>query len=364
MRIAVDAHVFDEKFQGSRTYLEGIYREAIQLKKDWEFYFFAKDVDNLESVFGKWNHVHYVPLTSKNKYNRLLFEFPRLLKKHQIDFAHFQYITPLTSSSKYFVTTHDILLLEPRFKKYFPWKYRMLNGILFKRAARRSNFVLTVSGYSKQKIEEYLGLPSASIYITPNAVTKPSVKIEKDYVKKHYGIEKYILYVSRVEPRKNHLTLLRAFLNLKLHEKGYSLVFVGARDLPYPALDSFIDKHEEELKDAFHQLPGISGEALQHFYALAQAFVYPSLAEGFGIPPLEAAMHGTPVICSNATAMKDFSFFKHHIDPSDQQAMEKSIVEVVNGNHDNPDQIIQAIDQQYSWKKAAEVLVKALEENS
>ena len=364
MRIGIDAHVFDEKFQGSRTYLEGIYKEAIRLRENWEFYFFAKDVNQLMTVFGNWDHVKYIPLTSNNKYTRLLLEFPRLLKKHRIDYAHFQYIAPLNVPCKYFVTTHDILFLEPRFKKYFPWKYRFLNSILFKRSARHSNFVLTVSDYSKQKIQEHFNLTPSKVYVTTNAVSLPNLEIKENYIHKEYKIAKYILYVSRVEPRKNHLALLRAFMNLNLADKGYMLVFIGSKDLPYPELDAYVAKHEEKLKNTFFQFPGISGEALQHFYSQAEVFVYPSLAEGFGIPPLEAAMHETPVVCSNATAMSDFSFFRHHINPNDQSALEKAIMDALQGNVENLDSLKLDIQRRYSWKESAEVLIQAVEEDA
>jgi len=363
MRIAIDAHVFDEKFQGSRTYLEGIYREAIGLKPDWEFYFLAQNTEILRATFGHHKHVHYVPLESKNKYTRLLFELPILLKRLKIDYAHFQYITPFFKVCRYFVTTHDVLLLERAFKRYFPWKYRMINGYLFTRSAKRSALVLTVSAYSKDKIIENFKLDPSSVYVTPNAVMKPSIKAAPNYIQKRHGIEKYILYVSRVEPRKNHLTLLRAFVNLKLHEKGYSLVFIGAKDLPYPELNAFLENQTEDIRNRVLHFPGISGEELQYFYANADVFVYPSLAEGFGIPPLEAAMFDTPVICSNATAMKDFSFFQHHINPENTAALENALKEVFSGKIDDPEFVKGEIEYHYCWKRSAEVLVQAIEEN-
>lgn len=363
MRIAIDAHVFDEKFQGSRTYLEGMYLEAIHLRPEWKFFFIARNTANLQSIFGVHPNVHYLSLASKNKYRRLLLELPRLLKEYKIDYAHFQYITPLKRVCRYLVTTHDVLFFEPSFKKYFPFKYRFINGSLFKRSARESHLVFTVSEYSKQKILQFFRLSPSKVFVTPNAVQEPYFETDKEYIKKNYGIEKFLLYVSRVEPRKNHLALAKAFVNLKLYEKGYSLVFIGAKDLPYPELDSFIQKQPESIKSVIHQFPGIAGADLQQFYANAEVFIYPSLAEGFGIPPLEAAMVGTPVICSNATAMKYFSFFKHHIDPENLSELENALEEVIRGNVDNPEAIKEEIRSRYSWKLSAEVMLKAIEES-
>ncbi len=364
MKIGVDAHVFDEKFQGSRTYLEGIYLEAIRMRPTWEFFFFAKNVATLEMTFGKHQNVHFIALTSSNKYQRLLFEFPRVLRKYKIDYAHFQYIAPPIRACHYFVTTHDILFLENRFKNYFPWKYRFINGKLFKRSAKQSSFVLTVSDYSKEKVIQHFKLPSNKVYVTPNAVKKPIFERDIEYINKRYGINNYLLYVSRVEPRKNHLALAKAFFNLELHSQGYSLVFIGANDLPYPELDAYLEQQPESIKEKVYQFPGISGKDLQQFYANAVAFVYPSLAEGFGIPPLEAAMVGTPVICSNATAMEDFQFFQHHIDPQNQDALENAIMDVLRGNTEDAELVKKKIEERYRWEESASIMLKALEENN
>ena len=100
MKLLVDAHIFDEKFQGTRTYLKGLYSALIPIAKDWEFYFIANDVENLEQEFGKFSHVHYLKFTSKNKYYRLLIDLPRIIKKNKIDYSHYQYISPFIKNCK------------------------------------------------------------------------------------------------------------------------------------------------------------------------------------------------------------------------------------------------------------------------
>lgn len=365
MRIIIDAHVFDEKFQGSRTFLKGLYNSLIIQKPDWTFIMVAQDVKHLQKEFGQHPHVEYVPLQSSNKYWRLLVELPRIIKKVKADYAHFQYISPFVSACKYIVTTHDILFEEPRFRQYFPLKYRLINGSLFKRSARKAAIVTTVSEYSKQKIEELYQVNPGNIVVTPNAVNTAENTIEKsDYVKTKYGCERYILYVSRIEPRKNHLALLQAFVNLKLNEGGYQLVFIGAYDLNYPEMDAFLALHSEEFQNHLHQFKNISDEDLQQFYVNAEFFAYPSLAEGFGIPPLEAAMNNLNVICSSVTAMSDFSFFKYHVDPRNKEAFETAIKQLIEGNGDNLDKVKKAIEEKYQWKRAAEVLALAIVENA
>ena len=127
MRLLIDAHIFDEKFQGTRTYLKGLYSALIPMAKEWEFYFVANDIKNLEKEFGIAKNVHYLKFSSQNKYYRLLIDLPSLVKENKIDYAHYQYISPFIKNSKTIVTTHDILFNEDRFKKYFPLKYRIIN---------------------------------------------------------------------------------------------------------------------------------------------------------------------------------------------------------------------------------------------
>jgi len=308
MKILIDAHIFDDKYQGTRTYIKGLYSALIPIAKDWNFFFVANDIENLKREFGSASNVHYLQYKSKSKYYRLLIDLPRIIKENDIDFTHYQYITPFLNHCKSIVTTHDILFKEKRFKKYFPLKYRLINGFLFQLSAKKADVLLTVSEYSKEKISEYYNLPTRSIYVTPNAVSSDFICDNKGSVKAKYSIVKYILYVSRIEPRKNHIALLQAYTELKLWEKGYKLVFIGVEDIVSEDLINYKEKYESVLKENVLWLEGIAYEELKCFYQDCELFVFPSFAEGFGIPPLEAIVMDKKVLCSNATAMEDFNF--------------------------------------------------------
>lgn len=365
MKLVVDAHVFDEKFQGSRTYVKGLYSALFLLKPDWHFFLVAHDIKNLQAEFGKRENVTYVPLKSKNKYWRLFYELPAIIRELKVDFAHFQYISPLFKSCRYIVTTHDILFEEQRFRKYFPFKYRFVNGLFFKRSVKGADIVVTVSDYSKQKIAEIYKINPERIFVTSNAIEIPSSTIVKnDYIRNNYGCTKYILYVSRIEPRKNHLALLKAYINLRLYEHNYQLVFVGSFDIAYPEMDEFITNHKDQFEKRLYKFRDVSQADLQQFYTNAEFFVYPSLAEGFGIPPLEAAMCHQKVLCSSATAMKEFSFFKYHIDPERQDMFEQAITSLITDDEYDFGRIQKAIAHSYQWPKSAEVLIKAIETNN
>ena len=99
MKLFVDCHVFDGKFQGTRTYIQGIYTNLLH-HKEIDYYFAARDIKNLKRIFGESENVHYITLKSKGSLSRLIFEIPSIIKKYNIDYAHFQYISPLIKNCK------------------------------------------------------------------------------------------------------------------------------------------------------------------------------------------------------------------------------------------------------------------------
>ena len=353
MNILIDAHIFDDKYQGTRTYIKGLYSALIPIAKDWNFFFVVNDIENLKKEFGSAPNVHYLQYNSKNKYYRLLVDLPRIVKENNIDFSHYQYITPFFNDCKTIVTTHDILFKEKRFKKYFPLKYRLINGFLFQLSAKKADILLTVSEYSKEKISKYYNLPVSNIYVTPNAVSDDFVCDSKYSVKEKYNLERYILYVSRIEPRKNHLALLKAYVDLKLWEKDYKLVFIGVEDIISEELINYKRKYESVLKDNVLWLEGISYDELKCFYQDCELFVFPSFAEGFGIPPLEAISMGKKVLCSNATAMKDFDFPERmSFVPSDIEGLKIKITNALVNDEDLT-QIKKELFSKYNWDQIA-----------
>ncbi len=363
MNILIDAHVFDGKFQGSRTYIKGLYSEMIKKKSDWHFYFAGSNVDTLQEEFGSKKNITYLKLRATNKYIRLLFELPYLSYKHKIDFSHFQYVSPPIKIGKYIVTNHDILFEEERFKQYFPNKYRWVNSFLFKYAARKANILLTVSDYSKNKINEFYNIPKEQIHVTPNAIQLNTETTKTNLIKKKYGCEKYLLYVSRVEPRKNHISVVKAFINLKLYEHGYQLVFIGNRDMEDKELTNYITENRKYLQDNLRFFSNVPDTDLKQFYLNAEVVVYPSFAEGFGIPPLEGAVYKRKVVCSSSTAMAEFTFFKYLVNPNNQKEIEEAISKALKDDEKGLDKIQEFVLQTYTWSRGADVLEKEIEKH-
>ena len=307
-KIFVDCHVFDGNFQGTTTYLKGLYSELLK-DKTKQFYFGATNTAFLETIFGKHDNLTFVSYKAKNKFYRLSIDIPRIIKKNKIDYAHFQYVVPPIKACKFIVTIHDVLFLD--FPEYFPLTYRKKNKLLFKTSAKRSDVVLSVSEYSKQQIQKHFGIETVTL--TPNSID--SVYFEEydkndvqNQVNKKFKVANYFLYVSRWEPRKNHDRLLKAFVE-KEYYKTHSLVFVGDKAIENKAYNDYYASLPDEIKATVFSFNKVDYQDLLLLVRAADLSIYPSIAEGFGIPPLESLAAKIPTICSNTTAMADFQFF-------------------------------------------------------
>lgn len=366
--VIVDAHVLDKGFQGTRSFITNIYKLLIK-HPEIRFYIAARNIENLQFIFGNHENINYLGLKSINSYERLVLEIPRLIKKHRIDYAHFQYICPPIKYCKYIVTTHDVIFED--LPDEFSCLYRRIKKHLYKRSAAMADVLTTVSQFSKRSIHKHLNIPLHRIHVVPNGIEDTffdlvSREEASQKIYNSYAIENFILFVSRLEPRKNHHRLLEAYDRLKLCRKGISLVFIGNRTLNTPALQRKMNSLDHETRNHIIQLENITQDDVKLFYKAARLFVYPSKGEGFGIPPLEAVASGTPVICSDAMATGEYKFLGPDlVNIHQQNSLEERMMEHIN----NPlsDKILKEradyVRKTYSWQKSADILYDLLMEN-
>jgi glycosyltransferase involved in cell wall biosynthesis len=334
----------------------------IKQNNSFEFFFGAYDIENIRKEFGEHSSVRYIKYMTTNKFLRLAFNIPFVIIKNKIDISHYQYITPIIKLSKEIVTIHDILFLD--YMDLFPVLYRIKNRILFRRSARRADLLLTVSDYSKTRIAEHFRIRKEDIFVLPDAVSdeyfEPVGQLPE--VKSRYNIDNYLLYVSRIEPRKNHLLLLRAFVELELWKKGFQLVFIGEKSLATPEYDNYWQSLSDDIKASIRLISKSYGNELKSFYRNCRLFVYPSIAEGFGIPPLEAVASGASTICSNSTAMGDFKFLDDRLfDPLSIDELKEKIMKYIGNKHDI-NHGVEYIKQNYKWSDVGKGFRKILAE--
>jgi glycosyltransferase involved in cell wall biosynthesis len=364
LSILVDASTLNKEFQGTRTYIKELYCQLAIRYPEVRVYMAMFPDPTIEQEFKEISNIGFIALKRIDWLGRMMFEFPSIIRNGNFDFVHFQYTLPFlrVNNCKYIVTIHDILFND--FPDLFPWAYRLKRNTLFKYAAKNAVLLLTVSRYSKEKISQKYNVDASKIHVIPNGVNaeyfEPYQKEDQEiFVEKSYGVKNFMLYVSRVEPRKNQLLVLDEFLKQK---KIDELVFIGKRTLDYTDFEARMASLTEVEKKRIHFFEQVSSEDLLHFLRAAKVFVYPSLAEGFGIPPLEAGAAGIPVLCSNLTAMQDFTFFKDHFfNPTKpgELGIKLRNLEVL-GNPLKLKTIQNEIKRQYSWSRSADDLFKLL----
>lgn len=237
-------------------------------------------------------------------------DIPNILTNTKIDIYHVPQNgigLPREKSCPFVITLHDIIpykLPETVGPQYLDIYTREIPEII-----PICDSIITVSEYSKKDIAEALNFPLEKIYVTHLAAEDiyypRNKKLCKDLIKSKYDIDnKFILYVGGFSPRKNIKGLIEAFslIKPKLKEK-YSLVILGKKGRSY--YDYRDLAYKLNLKDDVI-FPGyIPVDELPIFYNAADIFCYPSLYEGFGLPPLEAMACGTPTIASNVTSIPE-----------------------------------------------------------
>ncbi len=306
-RIGVDLHTLEGLHQGSRTHCLELFARVIPLLPWMDFFLFvdtSRWAPDLRERFAFAN-AQVVDMPHGNPVQRLLHQLPGLVRKHRLDLLHTQYICPPVSSAANAVTIHDILF-EP-YPQYFATLLRLRSKLLFRRSARAADLLFTVSDYSRRELAQRYGVALDRITTIANGVDAqrfhPGMEGRDEVQRLGLQPGEYILSVGRLEPRKNHLGLLQAYATLA--EPRPRLVIVGQRDFGF---SGFLDARTAlHLEQQVLVLEDVDDTLLPHLYRHAKLFAYPTFAEGFGMPVLEAMSSGTPVITSNTTSLPEIS---------------------------------------------------------
>lgn len=215
----------------------------------------------------------------------------------------FNYVVPPRMSGKIVDTICDMTYL--RFPETMNERNlkRITKGILS--SVERSERIVTISEFSKREIMELLQVPEGMISVVPCAPSLAAETADFEGMKSKCGITKpYILYVGTIEPRKNLIRLIHAFERLK-REAGieHQLVLAGGSGWNNEAIH--LAAQENSCSEDIRFVGYVSAEEKNALYQHASLLAFPSLYEGFGMPPLEAMHWNCPVVCSDAASLPE-----------------------------------------------------------
>jgi len=290
---------------------------------------------------------------------------PYAVKKANVDVLHFpaHWHTQslaffLNRNVKKILTIHDLIpLLYP--DSYSPNLARKWNTSL-KLIVNRVDHVIAVSQKTRDDCIKYLKIPPENITVIPNGFNDAfqhlqNIEEVKKYIKTTYNLDDYILFAGRIEARKNLTTLIKAFYQLKKSGLNHKLAIIGGKGWKHEEV-----LHEIQRLNLQHEVifPGyVPDEDLVKFYNAADLFVYPSLYEGFGLPPLEAMASGIPVITSNTSSLPEVvDDAGIMVDPLDVEALTEAMFKVLGDKNLQRKLAEKGLSRskEFSWDKTAQ----------
>jgi glycosyltransferase involved in cell wall biosynthesis len=331
MRIGIDIHSIGSQKGGNETYYRELIRELAEIRSVHNFLLYYTHPETGRQ-FPANDHFTLKRLSPAHPLLRIPFVIPRRASTDRLDLYHAQFIVPPLLKCKTVTSIFDIAY--ERVPDLFHVAQRAWLKLLVPWSAKRADHILTLSEHSKKDIVEAYGIAEDKITVTHLAASDAFVPHNKEKSRERlaqrYGIEgKFILYLGRLQARKNLARLVEAYALVR--EAGFSqtLVIAGKRDSLFEPVQARI----KELKLEEHVLlPGyVHAEDVPVFYSAAEVFVYPSLYEGFGLPVIEAMSCGVPVITSRGSSLEEVAGTAAlSIDPLDVEAIAQAIVKVLS----------------------------------
>lgn len=357
MKVAIDVRMLSPKAHGLSRYLKNILNQFLVDSKKHEFFL----LHNEDPVYQDKSGYIFKKLNSKKFSLMEQIEIPLILNNISPDVFHAPSIAvPLIQNFPTVITIHDLIPFI--FPEYYP-PYVLLYLPFLKASVKRAKIIIVSSHATKKDVVRILNVPFDKIRVIPDAaeeVFNPVVKPERDKsVPEKFNIKRnFFLTVVNQRPHKNLKNLLEAFIKLK--EKEYQLVVAGSVS---EDIRGFAER--QPLSEKIILLGHISDNDLASLYRSSFAFIFPSLYEGFGLPPLEAMACGAAVICSDVSCLPEvIGDAGLMIDPKKPSSMTEAMEALIDNSSLRENLRNKSLRRSslFSWKNTAGLTLKAYEE--
>jgi glycosyltransferase involved in cell wall biosynthesis len=356
VRIGIDARKLHDF--GIGTYIRNLLRHLGRLDRETEFVVFCRPEDR-ETLSSIGENFRPVVETSANYSIAEQLRIPLALRREGVTLFHApHYVLPPLVRCRSVVTIHDCIHLM--FPQYLPNRMALAYArTSIGLAARRATRVMTVSESSKRDILRFVDVEPGRIDVIYNAYDERfGIEPGEDdvvRVRERYQLhDEFVLYAGNVKPHKNLERLIDAFSLVRKRGLDHlKLVLIGDEISRYAALRRAV--HQHQLHKYVRFLGYLPQETLAVMYRLAGVFVFPSLYEGFGLPPLEAMASGTPVVTSNVSSLPEVAADAAVlVDPYDPGAIADGIERVLTNEDLRADLRRRGLARarQFSWEQS------------
>ncbi len=380
MRLGIDARLFHVN-TGIGRYTRSLFFEYLQrpshrdeqivLFYDRPIDFASFFTDSPNRALSPIEHIQLVTAPCQRRIVWTNWTLPPLLRQHRIDVYHgvCNFELPVRKMCRYVVTIHDLVPLF--FPELVPKKHLLFFKLFIKRAAQTADVIITDSEHSKQDICRHLSVSEEKVRVIHLGYTAkplpPNAEEQRHRLIEQYGIRQpYLLFVGVIEPKKNLERLLDAFALLRQERRiddAVQLVIAGGKGWFYEQVYQKVAALHLETSVVLTGF--IPDDALPLFYSGAEAFVFPSIYEGFGLPVLEAMSYGAPVITSNVSSLPEIAGNAGMlVNPNDPASIADGI-ETVLQHPARREQMREAgrlRAQQFSWPRTAEETYRAYQD--
>ena len=370
MNVGILSWMIDRKRTGVNNYLYNLIKNMIKNGKANEISLihYERSDDPL------YSQVNDILIPEKPLKLTSAIGIPQAVKNADIDILHvpvhwYNQITPFVFNReiKKVLTLHDLTPI------LFPEMHTRETNLTWKSSLKfiknRTNIMICDSISTKNDCINLLNIQEKRLKVIPLAADeqyKPlkDKELVHDELKIEYNIDyPFILFVGTLEKRKNVPTLLKSFYKLKKSKLDHKLVIVGGKGWKYTKIFDLIA--ELNLQNDVIFTDYVSDEYLVKLYNAADLFVYPSLYEGFGLPPLEAMACGCPVITSNISSLPEVvGDAGIMIDPNDIDGLTAAMLKILTDNELREELSRKSLDRSkmFSWKKTANETWKVYED--
>jgi glycosyltransferase involved in cell wall biosynthesis len=336
MRVAVNLLFLGPGLPGDRVYCVKLLRSLAAVEAANEYFLIVRQGVELPGLPAERFHLIRAPVSEHSRVWRTVWEYglmPRRVRGARPAVLHgLGSRSPAVAPCPLILTVHDVIYR--RFPESAPLSHRLFMRCLHGREARRADRVLVPSHHAAREVAECLGVRDDRIRVVPLGPGNDFQPLRDEgvlrEVRARYRLRcPYVLSVCRAYPHKNLPGLLRAFRRLRdMGQKEVQLVLAGDRSGWGRGLDRLTG--ELGLADAVVFTGYVSDRDVNALYTAAAVFAFPSLAEGFGLPVLEAMACGTPVVASRFTAGPEVAGPAGLIaDPSDPEEFARALARVL-----------------------------------